>query len=153
MTNIRLKYIPLYFVKRKHSPQHFSMCKHIRQHSVIRKHIQRYCSQWNTLLKFMHGIAHHDLARRQTSETGSGVAAFTDWAAQVKMQQYINRYTFCHLQYHTCIARCLMFVAGALRYQSSPKQIEICMFETTSDAHIWFWMASWATLLVVVKHK
>ena len=29
-----------------------------------------------------------------------------------------------------------MFVAGALLYQSSHKQIKICMFEITSDARI-----------------
>ena len=40
---------------------------------------------------------------------------------------------------------CLVFVAGALLYQSSQKQIKICMFEITSDARIWFQMASWAT--------
>ena len=46
-----------------------------------------------------------------------------------------------------------MFVAGALHYQSIPKQIKISMFEVTSDARIWFQMASWATLPVVVRHK
>ena len=46
-----------------------------------------------------------------------------------------------------------MFVAGALLYQSNQKQIKICMFEIMSDAHIWFQMASWATLPVVVRHK
>ena len=38
------------------------------------------------------------LAWRQTPETGSGDVAFTNWAAQVKMQKYIFWYTFCHLQ-------------------------------------------------------
>ena len=37
------------------------------------------------------------LAWRQTPETGSGVIAFTDLAAQVKMQKCIYWYTFCHL--------------------------------------------------------
>ena len=46
-----------------------------------------------------------------------------------------------------------MFVAVALVYQSSQKQIKICIFEITSDARIWFQMVSWATLLVVVRHK
>ena len=46
-----------------------------------------------------------------------------------------------------------MFVTGALRYQSSQKQIKICMFEITSDARIWFQMTSWATLPVAVMHK
>ena len=46
-----------------------------------------------------------------------------------------------------------MFVAGALLYQSSPKQIKIRMFEITSDARIWFQMALSVTLPVVVKHK
>ena len=45
-----------------------------------------------------------------------------------------------------------MFVAGALLYQSSPKEIKICMFEITSDARIWFQMASSATLPVDVRH-
>ena len=40
---------------------------------------------------------------------------------------------------------CLVFAAGALLYQSSQKQIKLCMFEITSDARIWFQMASWAT--------
>ena len=39
-----------------------------------------------------------------------------------------------------------MFVAGALLYQCSQKQIKMCMFEITSNARIWFQMASWATL-------
>ena len=46
-----------------------------------------------------------------------------------------------------------MFVAGALLYQSSQKQIKICMFEITSDARIWFQMALWATQPVIVRHK
>ena len=37
------------------------------------------------------------LAWRQTPETGSGVVAFTDLAAQLEMQNYIYWYTFCHL--------------------------------------------------------
>ena len=37
------------------------------------------------------------LAPHQTPETGSGVVAFTDLAAQLKMQRYIYWYTFCHL--------------------------------------------------------
>ena len=40
---------------------------------------------------------HHPLAWRQTPETGSGVVAFTDLAAQFEMQIYIYWYTFCHL--------------------------------------------------------
>ena len=35
-----------------------------------------------------------DIAWRQTPETGSGDVAFTNWAAQVKMQKYIFWYTF-----------------------------------------------------------
>ena len=38
-----------------------------------------------------------ELAWRQTPETGSGVIAFTDLAAQLEMQNYIYWYTFCHL--------------------------------------------------------
>ena len=38
-----------------------------------------------------------------------------------------------------------MFVAGILLYQSCQKQIKNFMFEITSDAHIWFQMASWTT--------
>ena len=37
------------------------------------------------------------LAWRQTPETGSGVVAFTDLAAQLEMQNYNFWYTFCHL--------------------------------------------------------
>ena len=47
----------------------------------------------------------------------------------------------------------IVFVAGSLLYQSSPKQIKICMFEITSEACVWFQMASWVTLPVVVRHK
>ena len=38
-----------------------------------------------------------NVAWRQTPETGSGVVAFTDLAAQLKMQNYKYWYTFCHL--------------------------------------------------------
>ena len=46
-----------------------------------------------------------------------------------------------------------MLVAGVLLYEFSQKQFKICMFEITFDARIWFQMASWATLPVVVRHK
>ena len=39
-----------------------------------------------------------NIAWRQTPETGSGVVAFTNWKAQVKIQKYIYWYISCHFQ-------------------------------------------------------
>ena len=94
------------------------------------------------------------LARHETPETGSGVVAFTNWGVQVKMQEYIGLVHILPLTVtYIYIARCLVFVTSALLYQSSPKQIKMCMFKFTYDARIWFQMTSWATLPVVVRNQ
>ena len=49
------------------------------------------------LANYFNTMATGVVAWRQTPETGSGVIAFTDLAAQLEMQNYIYRYTFCHL--------------------------------------------------------
>ena len=51
---------------------------------------QRYVPVKNTKISM-------NLAWPQTPETGSGLVAFTDLAAQLKMQNYVDWYTFCHL--------------------------------------------------------
>ena len=111
---------------------------------------------------------------RQIPEMGSRVIAFTNWAGQVKMQNHIfigthfatssnihlGQVTEPRLSCYQLIAKpgnktATVFwpVIGALLYQSSQKQIKFCLFKIISDTRIWFQMASWAILPVVVGNK
>ena len=90
-------------------------------------------------------------AWRQIPQMRSGAVSFTNWMAHVKMYKHIYWYTFCHFQQLTYIAGCLVLVASALLFQSSPEHIEMCVFNISSDARIWFQKATWVMLPVVVR--
>ena len=69
----------------------------------------------------------------------------------------MNIYPFAHISPHPVtyfnLSRCLVCVAGALFYQSNPKQIKTLIFKITPDARIWLRMSPWAThpSLTVIK--